>query len=717
MRNVARTVWFFVFFSLFQLLQLPLRGALPELSAIEPIEYDEAEQRLVARGDARLELDDTRLQSDRITYYQEFGLADAEGNVELNRGDYRLLADRLSYDTEKQVFSVSDFRTGRWPFHLEGTSAGGSTDEVSIEDSILYYGNPGPFSVNVRAKQVDYTNADGGEIRLEKTTFRVGKVPFFHLPAYTQSLDQPPYYLEADGGMDSEHGLYLQTTSLIPVQPWLRLGANLDLYTKRGALAGPTAQYVYNSDTQRIQGAINTGYIQDQGNTREDVLGRSIDKDRGFAELRHKQNIGERVTLTATASYWSDSEVTRDFRDSYFEENRRPDNFVEGVYAGDNYLVTAFSRFRPNDFDLVQERLPEVRLDVLPVPVLTTGAYHQGSVAYARLREDFSDLSPLLPDPSETDRIDLNYRIQRPVRVADWLTFSPLAGARVTHYANQESALGALPDGGDSLTRDLYEIGFDLEARAHAVYPTRNKTWGVDGLRHQVRPVLRYRYYTEPDEADEIVAIEREVFDTNRPMLDLSELRHTDQIEQQHLVRLGLENLYQTRAGGDAYGSRNLAELNFYQDILIERGQRADDATEKQDALHASWIEFILSPAAWLRFDMATRLRTQEADIEEIRTRTALVSGEIWELGFSTDFLKEQIEQYAIDFVQRINERFTLIADARLDSRTNELVDSRIGLVTRLGSAWEIVYALTFRDRAARESDVEFDIAVRLLRP
>ncbi|MDP4878901.1 MAG: hypothetical protein NWR36_03355, partial [Opitutales bacterium] len=57
-----------------------LFAALPELSSIEPLEFDEGAQRLVARGDARLEFDQTRVRADRITYYQEYGLADAVGN-------------------------------------------------------------------------------------------------------------------------------------------------------------------------------------------------------------------------------------------------------------------------------------------------------------------------------------------------------------------------------------------------------------------------------------------------------------------------------------------------------------------------------------------------------------------------------------------------------------------------------------------------------------
>ncbi|NQY32243.1 MAG: hypothetical protein HRT56_03625, partial [Coraliomargarita sp.] len=77
---------------------------MPELSSIEPIEFDEEAQRLVARGDARLDFDGTRLQADRITYYQEFGLADADGNVQINREGYRLLAERATYDTQESIF-------------------------------------------------------------------------------------------------------------------------------------------------------------------------------------------------------------------------------------------------------------------------------------------------------------------------------------------------------------------------------------------------------------------------------------------------------------------------------------------------------------------------------------------------------------------------------------------------------------------------------------
>ena len=702
---------------------LPLSAALPELSSIEPLEFDEAAQRLVARGDARLDFQDTRLTADRITYYQEYSLADALGNVAISRDGYRLIADRLSYDTQDSVFAVDILRTGQWPIYISGVNAGGTTEKTTFQGATIYYGNPGPFTPNLSSDQIDFTTEDGS-LRMDATTFRIGSVPVAKLPSYTYYVDQMPYLLEVRAGSDSELGTYLQTTTLFPVNDWLRAGANLDLYTERGALVGPTAQYSYNTETNTITGALSTGYISDQGDPDPGLYDKPIDSDRGFVEWRHQHHIGERISVTASASYWSDSEVTRDFRESYFKDNQQPDTFAEAVYAGDNYFLSAFGRFRPNDFQLVQERLPEVRFDLLPVPVFNTGAYQRFSASYAHLEEDFGDVTDDIDQASESDRFDFTYRIERPILLTDWLTLTPLAGARITHYENQEMdslALGRYNDPfsdnpatvelkDDQYTREIYEVGFDLEARAYATYATQNKTWGIDGLRHLVRPVMRYRYFSDPDSDNEIAAIDRTAFDLNRPLLDLSDLRNVDSIAETHLTRLGVENLFQTRAEG--YGSRTLAALNFYQDILFEKQQRYDG--DEQDTFNATWVELMLSPAPWLKFEIASRFQTEDMSLEELRSRTSIRSGEIWEIGLSTDFLHQNIDQYRIDFIYRVNERHSFLLDTRYDAESGQFTKTEIGINTRLNNAWEIIYALTFRQDASRESDVEFTVRLQL---
>ena len=707
-----------IFLILSLTLSISLSGALPELSSIEPLEYDEDSQRLVARGDARLDFENTRIRADRITYYQEFSLADANGGVAISHDGGRLVANRMSFDSQENIFSVGILRTGQWPYYISGVSAGGTTENTDIQGATIYYDEPSRFSLSASSDEVRYVNEDDGEyVSVDGATFRIGRIPFFYLPNYRHYFSGAPYLLDINAGSDGDLGYYLQTTTLFPITSWLRAGANLDYYSKRGLLAGPTAQYVYNSSSQSIVGALSTGAIKDKGSQAErdvDTFGRQIRSRRNFMQWRHKHHIGERFTSTASASYWSDSDVIRDFRDDIFDENQRPDNFAEATYTGENWILSAFARFRPNNFQLVQERAPEVRFDLLPIPLSNTGAYHRASASYLQLNEDFDRIAPDITVEGESDRFDLTYRIERPVLLTNWLTLTPLAGVRLTQYENQQIDplfLGQLPvTVDDSFRREIYELGFDLEARAYASYPTLNKAWRIDGLRHLVRPALRYRYFSDPEDVNGIAAIDRQVFDLKRPLLDLSDLRNVDQIAQSHLVRLGLENLFQTRT--EAYGSRTLAELNFYQDIIFEKNLRYDG--DEDDVFNATWVELVLNPAPWLKFDLASRFKTESLTLEELRTRTTIKSGEIWELGLSTDLLNKRINQYRLDYIYLINERYSFVTNLNFDANSNKFSIFRLGLQTHLGSTWELLYAITFREDARRESDVSFDIQLRL---
>ena len=245
---------------------ISLSAALPELSSLEPLEFNEDSQRLVARGDARLDFDNTRIRADRITYYQEYSLADANGNVAITREGKRLIADRLSFDANESLYSVDILRTGQWPYYVRGVSAGGTTEDTTLKGATVYYGDPSMFGLSVSSDTLRYAKGELGQyVSMDGATFQIGSVPFFYLPSYTHYIGDAPYMFDVNVGSDGELGEYLQTTTLFPVASWLRAGANLDYYSKRGLLAGPTAQYVYNSSTQSIVGALTTGYIDDKG--------------------------------------------------------------------------------------------------------------------------------------------------------------------------------------------------------------------------------------------------------------------------------------------------------------------------------------------------------------------------------------------------------------------------------------------------------------------
>lgn len=702
------------FFLIFFSLPVGLLASLPELSSIDPIEYDEAAQRLVARGDARLNLNQTQVEADQITYYQEYSVADAMGRAAIMHEGYRLTGDRISYDAENRTFSVEAPKTGSWPLYASSLTAGGTLENMELDTARVYYTDPGPFTPNIKARSLTYRTVDGQEmLEIEGATLQIGNVPFFYLPKYTYYINEAPFYLDFDAGSNSTLGTYLQTTSLVPVTDALRLGANIDYYTNRGAMVGPAAQYILNNDSNKIRGAISSGFINDEGTAGVDIHNNAISDKRRYAEWRHHQQIGERTTLTASASYRSDSAVMRDFRNNIFNENQIPDSFAEATYAGDNYLISAFTRLNLNDFQLVQERLPEVRFDLLPVPIANLGIYQQGDISYARLKEDYNTIPVVAPNTSyqRYDRLDLNYQITRPILLKNWLTLTPLLGARLTHYSNFESTPQSTSQNN---TVDRFAAGFDLEANGHSTFTTQNSVWKINGLRHTIRPVLRYRYFSNSQNTGALRTIERSAYSLNRPLLELNDLRNLDTLGKTHLVRLGVENLFQTRA--KEYGSHTLAALNFYQDILIAR-EAAQNNGNEPDTLHATWVEFALNPAPWLKFDLAARFQTSEISLEELLTRTSLISGDSWQLSLSTDLLQSQLDQYRLHFIYRLSDSYSFLAKTRYNANKGVFDYTNIGLLTHLGSAWELLYGFTFRNDAARESDLEFSIGLQLVEP
>ena len=277
---------------------------------------------------------------------------------------FDVLTQRLSFDLQEQSFYAENFRSGIEPYLIKGDHAAGQVDELSFGNSQFYYGHPEQlFGIRIQSEKIDYLNqSDYQSLRFQKPTLYIGSLPLLRLPSYTHHFGQLPHYFDIEGGQDSSLGTHLQTTSLFSLTDSLRAGLNFDMYSKRGILVGPTFQYDHNETEYALKGALSTGYIKDQGPHQIDSLEETIDSNRYFLDWRHQQSIGEHVSITTKGTYWSDSEVTKDFRESLFLDDQQPDNFVEAVHNGNHYLLSIFTRYRPNDFHLIQERLPEVRL-------------------------------------------------------------------------------------------------------------------------------------------------------------------------------------------------------------------------------------------------------------------------------------------------------------------------------------------------------------------
>ena len=663
----------------------------------------------VFTGEARLAHQGIVLTADEIIYKTGERLAVGRGNVILTRGDQRLVAEVVRYHLDTGAFTVGRFRAGQQEILAEGASAEGKPDRMDVNEATVSFGEPDPINPVIRSGKISYLRpADRPEtVRFEQNRVGIGSVNLLPLPTFQETPSDPSLSgFELAGGLGGSLGAFLDVTVTTPVARDVAVGGELGLYTKRGVLFGPVAKYnTFGADGLGARGVLRTGSIQDGGKTGIDIIGRPIAESRGYIDWDHHQVIAPSLTLDSRLNYWSDSEVTRDFRKDDFNKLQAPDNWLEAAYAPNNYIVSAFTRVRTNDFSVVQERLPEIRFDGLPVEV-GAGIYHRINAGIASLRED-----PVLAGPNITSRrADLYYGVSRPFSPREWFSITPVAGARITHYA--ETVPGSSEG---TYTRTVGEFGFDAKAWEHsATWDYQNKRWGINGLRHIATPTLSYRFSPAADNGrSHIPVIDDDVFNTYLRPLGIADQRNIDRLPATDTLRLGYEHVLQTR--DKVYGSRDLARLSFAFDEHSTAPAAASQGASRADTDVHTFLA--LTPVHWLTYDLYNRTTLQSGKTQELNTGLTFRDADIWAVRLGTHFLEDPVaarvlEQYTFDLTRRFNELYSAHINLIYDSRASVFTQQNYIFQQRLSSFWLLSYVFSFYNGDTRQDDYGFTVRV-----
>jgi LPS-assembly protein len=653
---------------------------------------------VVAKGNAKFVGENFLLLADEIRYDSKGEIFTAIGRITFTRGEARLLADRLVYRRGDGTFNADNIRLGSYPYFAEGFSAEGTPNEITVRRARVSYGEPGRWQPTLTADTI--VIAPGQRVRTERATAGVGNVQPLPFLKFQHDFATPlAAAISLNGGYRRSLGVFAEAGALVPVSRHVHFGGDLGLYSERGIMIGPAARYNSVDDPNRLRGHFRSGYINDHGDKKTDLLGRPIPEERAFAEWQHQQMIAPSLSLNAQLNWWKDSEVVRDFRPRAFFPVQEPDTFVESVYTGENYFISVFARFQPNRFHRVQERLPEVRFDLLPRN-LGHGFYDRFSASAAALRED-----PVLTDTRlRSDRLDAFYSIMRPIAYRDWLAFTPLASGRLTHYTNNEgSGVRA-----GNYTRVLGEVGADLAVRGSGVFEYKNAQWKIDGIRHLVTPRLSYRYIPKAEKGRaQIPQIDREAFSTYLQPLGLGDARNIDDLHATNTLRLGIDNVFQTR--DPVLGSRDLLVFNVANDFRSRRRPGERDVSE----IHT---EVALMPARWLQVDVYQSFAPQNFTLREFNSGITIRDGTAWSVRFGNNFLRRQIQDYSIDGRVRITERFEALTRLHYDARRSRFNEQAYGISQNLGNTWLISYTVSLYSGRRRESNFGFNVQIDTVR-
>ena len=682
-------------------LALALATALPARAQRQTVITSDGPTSVSANGESRLlhgRLTDGQLllTADEFLVSKDQRDITATGTVVLTFGAARLLADELTYHRADGTFIAQQVRLGAFPYYAEGETASGTAQEITLTHATVTYHEPGPWQPTLKADKLIY--APGQRLRTENSQAGIGHTQPFPLPHLTQDLHEPLIsYASLIGGFRRSLGAYAEAGLHLPTWGGVRLGGDVGVYTSRGVMVGPSGSYAREADGADVRGWFRSGFLNDHGDKKTDLLGRPVPENRGYVEWQHAQQLTPHLTLNAQLEWWKDSEVIRDFWPKAFFAVQQPDTFLESTFAGRNYFVSAFGRFQPNGFNIVQERLPELRFDLLPLAV-GSGFYERFSASAVSLRE----VSPLGGAALGSNRFDAYYALSRPVVTGDWFSLTPVAGGRVTHYA---SIAGMARNG--NYTRTLGEVGFDAALRTSGTFDYKNEQWKIDGLRHLLTPRLSYRYIPEADQGHgRIPAIDRQTFATYLQPLGLGDPRNIDDLRATNTLRLGLDNTLQTR--DPVYGSRDLFTLNVANDFRFKRAPGERSVSE----IHT---EFGVSPARWLEASAYQVFSLPNFTVREFNTGLTVHDGDAWSLRFANNFLRHQLEDYLADGRFRLNERFEALTRLHYDARTHRFNEQSYGLVQNLDNTWRLSYVVSLYSGPRRESHLSLNVQVEAI--
>lgn len=688
----------------------PPAGA-PLIEGDDPV-YSENGRVLTVRN-AVVRSGDTSLWARSVRADLAEGLIHAEGDVAYSSGEYRIFSESIDIDRRKDLIVARKVRFGRAPVHFTADELIIRGKDRSMRGLRAWMNEPHPDGMHLRVQELDYV-AKTDVASFGSATGHVAGVPFMHLPGFSQKgLREFPYDVYLRTGNTDVQGFFIRSTVMARQTEALWAGPVLDFYDKSGVLIGPALLY---EDANRKTGKgwkaeLEGGFMDDRSTLPFDYYGRPIGSDRHFF---HGEVVGRTqggVEVAGQLNAMSDPLILRDVRPHLVNRSGRPRANLEATAPFDSGYASAGLVAKVDDFQDVVQKLPELRLDLPTAALGKDGLQSRSFLTFAYLTERPSTELPLpayqqqtLHDgPWSSARVDGYYGLAYPVRAQDWLTFRPVAGARLTSWSDGLNGAGPT-------SKAIGQAGFDLEALMTGQWDVRSEGWKIDGLRHTLRPFVQYRAMPGADrELAGAPPAERAVAVNILEELDLADRLDAATTRDTRSMRMGVRNTLATRA--DNGGSRDLLRADFFTDWR-------DGPTEAEDGRGDFHARLRWTPADWLALDSVQRLPNGGgAPLESIQS-VKVTSGDLWsaEVNWIQFNRIDPTRQLAANATVRLNSVFSLTGTSLYDARSGRNIGQWLRLQQAIGNSWMMEYGLERFSDPREPRNLGFYLEFRLFR-
>lgn len=462
-------------------------------------------------GNVRIVFGDITMSSDRASYHAESGDVHAEGNVRFDSGT------GVTWQGEAIDFN---HRTGEGLIGTGILKAGLFTvlSDVMVRDE-MGVNHAHNATVTTCTNDMDSWHwCVTGDARYKEQEFielkdgsgKLFGLPLLWMPYFYRDLNTH-YGWRIMPGYSSKWGAYLKTAYVYPIAGTAESEASLygktalDLRSEYGVGVGQ--ELTWRTDALNQWGRLSVYYANHQEDQKaEDVnWNSSYDEHRWSVGLTERLEFSPRDTFTLTGELLSDSQFLSDYKELSLRASSQPQAIANYEHRENGWVASVAAAGPLRSFYAGTQRLPEVRFDILPKPLLGIEKLYyesQNSVGYFRRQPAKYDgvlLEPFRYQVGnwayyDTFRLDTRHMVRRPFELAEGITLTPRAGWRGTYWGDSA--------GDGSLFRSLFEFGARLQARYWKDY---------DSVRHTFIPYIDFTYASDAleDAKDQPYAFDR----------------------------------------------------------------------------------------------------------------------------------------------------------------------------------------------------------------
>jgi Organic solvent tolerance protein OstA len=556
------------------------------------VEYDFHTNIAEATNGVRIIYGNIVLTADRARVNQLNGETIADGNVRIQQAEQLWVGEHMNFNFKTQQMEANQFRTGKVPFFVQGEGLHGDvTNSVYITtNAYITTEDIAKPTIRVRAKYLKII--PGVRLEARHGVLYYGPIPVMYYPYYSRDLTAGPNNFDFIPGYRSSYGPFILSSYHWFLNPQFDTVFHLDYRERRGPGVGPDL----NLHLGRW-GEASLKYYYTHDSDPNANLTNSLPENRQRLHFTYLAEPLHDLSIRSQVRYQGDLGIVHDFFETEYRQNPQPSTFVEVNKFWKNFSLDLYVQPRVNDFLDTIERLPDLRLTGYRQQLWNTPLYYESESSAGYYRHLFAETNSFASTNNyEAARADTYHQIVMPETLFGWLNIIPRVGGRFTYYSDATGP-GARTD---EVTRGVFNTGAEINFKASRVWPEyKSSLLDADGLRHIIQPSVNYVFVPRPNYrgTNEIPQFDYELPSLRLLPIEFPDYNAIDSIDSQNVIRLGLNNKFQTKRDGQVV---NLINWDLYTDWRLP-------PRRNQSTFADLYSDFSFKPRSWITFESLNR--------------------------------------------------------------------------------------------------------------